>query len=624
MSLWKERDRLLLKVKWSPGVPDLCKSIAGANWSKMKGAWTYPFSLHTYERIREAFPDEPVNKELAAEMAALTKRNRHLQRLSQRSDARLSRLPLLSPRITAAMAERTYQRVGCRYGANAGNFLLADEPGLGKTVQYLGVLIESGQWRGENLVIAPKTSLESTWGDEIRKWTPDAEVVAMPEGAAARRDALALFDTLDEPKFLVVNPAMIRREYGHWCRHCDVWEEDKKEFPPEHHLENHRLKRAIKSQDWPEIIDRHWSSVVLDESHELLAAYLPSNITQQVAGLLDIKSDRRIALSGTPVQGRETRLWGTLDWLGVNTGGYWSWVDEFFEVASNGFGKRIDGLREDRKEAFYRSIDPYILRRTRAEARPDLPIGQRMDVLVRMTPKQRKQYEAFESMGEAQLESGLMTAMGALAEIVRLKQLAYGAWDMGDADRPVPTADSPKWEWLRAWLRERGVTGKKTTEFFPESGGYKYIVASQFTEILDAVEKLLNKEGIKTLKITGKVTGKRRTDAQRLFQSTDRVHRVLLLNTATGGVSLSLDAWCDEMVIMDETFIADDQVQLEGRNNNRSGRVAPRTWWYLRTEDTVEQSIAEGNYDQHKLQHDLLDGRRGVKVALHLIRGEPL
>jgi hypothetical protein len=76
------------------------------------------------------------------------------------------------------------------------------------------------------------------------------------------------------------------------------------------------------------------------------------------------------------------------------------------------------------------------------------------------------------------------------------------------------------------------------------------------------------------------------------------------------------------MVILDETFVADDQVQGEGRINNRSGRVSPRTWWYLRTANTIEQSIAEGNWMQHDLQHKLLDGRRGVQTALHLIRGE--
>ena len=130
------------------------------------------------------------------------------------------------------------------------------------------------------------------------------------------------------------------------------------------------------------------------------------------------------------------------------------------------------------------------------------------------------------------------------------------------------------------------------------------------------------KLSIPALKITGDVTGTARASAVAKFQSDDKVNRVMLIQTITGGVSIDLDAWCDEMVILDETFIADQQVQLEGRINNRSGRVSPRMWWYLRTEGTMDQKVAESNYAQHDIQHKLLDGRRGVKVALHLIRGE--
>jgi len=50
--------------------------------------------------------------------------------------------------------------------------------------------------------------------------------------------------------------------------------------------------------------------------------------------------------------------------------------------------------------------------------------------------------------------------------------------------------------------------------------------------------------------------------------------------------------------------------------------VSPRLWWYVRTAETIEQKIAEANYAQHVTEHNLLDGRRGVKVALHLLKGE--
>src|SRR5690606_30639962 len=92
-----------------------------------------------------------------------------------------------------------------------------------------------------------------------------------------------------------------------------------------------------------------------------------------------------------------------------------------------------------------------------------------------------------------------------------------------------------------------------------------------------------------------------------------------LINTTAGGVSIDLDAWCDEMFILDETWIRDQQVQLEGRIDNRSGRSAPRTYHYIRTEGTLEEYIAKENITQDEMQKQLLDRRRGAKVAEHII-----
>jgi SNF2 family DNA or RNA helicase len=184
-----------------------------------------------------------------------------------------------------------------------------------------------------------------------------------------------------------------------------------------------------------------------------------------------------------------------------------------------------------------------------------------------------------------------------------------------------PTTDSPKIEWLLQALAERGVTGDPKTEFLPEEGlGYKYVIASQWEMILEAVNQALGLAGIKTLKVSGSVTGKKRDATVARFQSDDKEYRVLLINTKAGGVSIDLDAWCDEMFVLDETWISDDQVQLEGRIDNRTGRVSPRTFYYLRTEGTVEEEIAEGNLSQDEMQKALLDSRRGVEVASRIIR----
>lgn len=631
ISLSSDNKRIELRSPWSPSLVDSCKSIPGANWSKNRVAWTYPLSMATLRSLREVFRyDLRVDDDLMAWAKSERKREKMLKAYASHHDAELLVVPAIAPRLAEAMSNRTYQRSAARFAAVAETgYLLADEPGLGKTATALAGIMEANLWRGDHLIVAPKTSLSATWLRQIKHWTDLDSVYVVPEGAAARRNTIDLFmEDRSETKILLVNPAMLRRLYGSFCRKCEIWEEDVKntphKIPKEHYIERgHSWHRTIKRQDWPEILDHEWSSVIVDESHELFTAYSPSNVTQSVQGLLDIKAKARFALTGTPLRGREKHIWGTLNWLGVNTGGYWNFITSYMETTKGFFGTEVYGLDPSRSVEFHRLVDRYVLRRTRAEVRPDLPIGQRVDVQVEMSPRHKKQYEEFRVMGESELEGGMLFGKGLLSELTRMKQLAYGVWKWdGEKQKLYPTDDSPKFEWLMQFLADRGVTGNSKTEWRPDGeSAYKYVIVSQFTELLSKIKETLDDKGIRSLLIAGDVSGKRRTDAQEIFQSEDDKFRVMLIQTSTGGVSIDLDAWCDEMVILDETFVADDQVQVEGRINNRSGRISPRMWWYVRTADTVEQRIAESNYSQHVTEHNLLDKRRGVEIALHLMKG---
>jgi SNF2 family DNA or RNA helicase len=631
------KDRVTLKSGWYPGVESDCKSISGASWAPSRQQWSYPLTMQTLRRMRDVFgsnlkPSAAVNTWARDE----ARREKRLKGLASVHDSALLRVPSVAPILATATSTRKYQRSAARFAATAGSFALTDEPGLGKTATMLAALIEAGLWHGDVLIVAPLSSLSSVWERQIKMWTGNPYVVAMPEGAAQRRKAMDSYwdlDPEDEPRILVVNPAMLRRKYGHYCKRCNVWKEDndnkrmKVTFPKSHHLEGHGVKRAVYSEDWPEILNNRWTAVVIDEAHTVLTSNTPSGIktNMQTQGAVDVgkNTDHRFALTGTPLKGQEKNIWGIIDWLSGSTlGGYWNFIDEYFEVANNGFGKEIRGVDPARRAELESMLDRWVLRRTRAEVRPELPLGQRNYVKLDMTKRQRAQYEEFEFMGETMLDSGSVSGQGVLSEMTRLRQMSYGVWRNDGSGHLTATEESPVLEYIVEFLRARGITGTKTGDWLPEPGvAYKYVIGSQFTEVLDAIERGLHKKKIRTIRIDGSVNLKARTALTARFQSDDKLDRVMLIQTQTGGVAIELDAWCDEMVICDETFIADEQVQLEGRINNRSGRVAPRMWHYVVMMDTIAQRISSENVDQHRLQHELLDGRRGVKKALHLLRG---
>ena len=98
---------------------------------------------------------------------------------------------------------------------------------------------------------------------------------------------------------------------------------------------------------------------------------------------------------------------------------------------------------------------------------------------------------------------------------------------------------------------------------------------------------------------------------------------MFFLNTFAGGVSLTLDA-ADDMVILDETWVPDDQEQLEDRIHriSRGETRSPATYWYVRTRGTIEEHIARTTLGKDTIQKRLMDGRRGVALARQLLIGE--
>ena len=615
----KEDQRITLSSQWFPGVSGLCKSVPGARWSATTKQWIYPLSLETCRTLRDVFTDMLVIGPELWDWAADERRAEIvLAELGSSSDAKLLLAPEVSPTLARAMAERTYQRVGARFVAEAGKrggVGVFDEPSLGKTITTYGGIMEAGMWEGAHLVAAPKTTLKSVWADQLYRWAGEtgAEAFPMPDGRAKRANVLQEFLASEaKTKFLIINPEMLAIKKGHYCKKCEAFQGS---YLAEHHQLGHRTSLQIQKCDWPELFDVHWRTVTIDEVQKYLIGIRgPQKMTQVGTGATSLNADMRIALSGTPFKGVVRNLWGILHWMRPDEyKGFWSWAETYLQINDNGFGKDIGGLREGKEEAFYRSLDKVAIRRTKREVRSDLPENVWQEHWVDMLPGQKKQYTSMVEEAEADFDGTIVSTTGVLAELTRLKQLSFGEWKIVDG-KLYPTEKSPKIDLLIEMLAERGVTGDPKTEF----GEMKYVIASQFTQVVDCIVDSLGKRGIKSLVITGAVTGAKRAQAQKEFQSEGGA-RIMVINTTAGGVGIDLDAYCDEMFILDETWVPDEQKQVEGRIDNRGERVSTRFYHYIRTRETVEEGIANLNIDKDKIQSYILDKRRGVEFARKLI-----
>ena len=520
----------------------------------------------------------------------------------------LARTPL---RIRDATLQRPYQRVGIRFLADARTALLADQPGLGKTLQTIGGIIESGV-PGPYLVVCPPTAIDSVWRHEIDHWTSGAHLPVPCVGARKEREKTLsnFFQKLPQDiSWLLINPEMLRSTKWWVCPTCTAhfkaWDGPKSAVVDCGH--NPDRVQIEWERAYHELFSREWGAIVMDESHRVLVRKT-GRPTAQRSGAISLKlrpGGLRIALSGTPMRGKPEFLYGTLNWLVPERyTAFGAWSRRYFEIINDGFSDKIGNVIPGRRQELTESLAGLMLRRTKEAVAPDLPPKLRMEVWLTLDGPQERAYREMVAEAPARVKDGVVTANGALAILTRLKQLAssYARWD---DDGLAPEIPSNKLDWIMEALDERGILDQPRTRT-PEDS--KIIIASQYTSMLEAFARAIEERtGIHPLMITGAVTGKLRTRAIEEFQLEDDGARVMLINTTAGGVAITLDR-ADEMIILDETWVPDDQEQLEDRIH-RVSRPRPVTYWYLRTKGTVEETIAAGNLSADAACKALLDGK---------------
>ncbi len=618
-------------------LPGLKTAVPGA-YQGVNGQWTVPLSVESCILLKEKYGARLTAGNELTRWVRTVQSNRHSMRaLAESKSARLYNLKRAAPRLYKAMRARAYQPVGVRFIADADAVLVADEPGLGKTLIAMGGLLE-GETEGPYLIVCPKTASDAVWRREIARWLPeDHKAVTVPELRYKREHRLNV--TRYGPKtWLIVHPEMLQVQQ--WvicaqpvkrkgkvvpCGKRTVYQGRKQRVlscGPEgrKHRKTPKCKKEY-SYSYPKLFRVEWGAVIADESHEMLIQRkgVP---TQRRRGmdLLNIRADgKRIALSGTPFDSKPHQLFGTLNWLDSNTyKAFYRW-SELYWTRGGYTGYEIGEFRKDREAMLWRSLDSIAIRRTKAEVAKDLPpkiyVGTPLDerdpdspvgIWLPMDGQQEKAYRQMEELSIAELESGTLSATSALAELTRLKQFACGYGEIRD-DKFHPSLPSNKHRWIVESLEEWG---------YPREPIDKIVIVSFFSGILRSFawgieEHFKTKPGKRICTgITGRTPAKLRPKIIADFNQPDTGPRVMMLNVRAGGTAITIDS-ASRMIFVSETRIPDQQIQAE----NRIHRVSnPRhcMYYYLRSADTVDVGTAMTNAELQRGSHRLLDGRRGV------------
>jgi SNF2 family DNA or RNA helicase len=633
--------------------------VHGAVWDSKRKCWKYPLLWQVCLELRSKLAD-PLEMDLELDEGmsvwayAEKERQAALPDVLGLEAVKLDHLPTGNPELFGAASSRPFQTVGIKFGAMNREVLLADDPGLGKTMQTIGMFQEA-RVTGPILVVAPKSAARITWPNEIRKWTEGEKGLLLGVNLPPRRRrALVRYANawcLANPGkrlWVVTNPYYLRTkveldDYGKYVRDAN----------------GAKISNAVL----PEIFTVPWAGIVVDESHTTLAGSTGNakKWSQQRLGLGALRTTRspiRVAISGTPFRGKPENLFGTLQWLRPKLyTSYWKWVARHFEVFEDPWGaKEMGGLKDE--DVFYKEAANVMIRRSKSQVAPDLPSkmygGTPLDkmnpdsvvgVWLPMEPEQSRQYYEMVKRASVELEGGNLEANGVLAEMTRLKQFSNSAmkklpprwkewsekkresifWklkqEFGDTktDRFIwslipkgeeiiehrPMMPSNKIDWIEEFLTDRDLVGKSS------KGTRKVIISSQFTGFINLLSERLNTIGVRNYVLTGETSDNRRVQIANDFQKNPKSPKVFLVNTRAGGVSLTLDQ-ADDVIICDETFIPDDQLQVEDRAHRLSRIDHNVTIWYLRSLGTIEEGIGATTTEREKICRALIDGARGV------------
>jgi superfamily II DNA or RNA helicase len=437
----------------------------------------------------------------------------------------------LPPDLAAEL--RPYQKEGARWlaclgGAGLGA-LLADDMGLGKTVQALAALA------GRTLVVAP-TSLLGNWQDEIARFRPGLRA-SVYHGAGRSLDASA--------PVTLTTYAILRRDRD--------------------------VHAAVP-----------WDCAVLDEAQAI------KNPESQVAqAAFALRAERRITLTGTPVENRLDELWSQMHFLNPGLLGGRSDFDERYAapIAAGDAGVA---------EHLRLRIRPFVLRRKKAEVAPELPPRTELVLHAVLSPEERAVYDAVAAATReevlAQLESG-GGVMAALEALLRLRQACCHPRLL-----PGQTLDaSAKLELLVDRLDTCAAEG------------HKALVFSQWTSLLDLAEPRLAAAGLGFARLDGATRDRAGVVAR--FQAPDGPP-VFLISLRAGGTGLNLTA-ADHVFLLDPWWNPAVEEQAADRAH-RIGQDKPVFVHRLVAADTVEERILALQAKKRALADAALAGAAGA------------
>ncbi len=437
------------------------------------------------------------------------------------------------------------------------SYLLADEPGLGKTAQ---ALLAADVANAYPLLVVVPNVVKVNWAREVEKWTPHRSATVV-HGDGDDVDAFA--------DIVVVNYEILDRHVA-----------------------------------W--LSSRGFRGMIVDEAH-----FIKNKESQRSKNVQTLSASIRrqvpnpllVALTGTPLINQIEDFRMIWQFLG--------WIDD---------KKPLPRLMEKLEETGLTPVDPGffaaarravvsmgIVRRKKADVAADIPARRIADIPVELDGEAGRSIREAERALVARLVERLRRLRAARpdadpADLIRL----VAAAELEESKQSSSSGDNVFTMVRRIGQAKAAPAADYTVNLARNVG--KVVFFAKHIDVMDAAEAHFAKAGLRTVSIRGDQTSKTRQTEIDAFQNDPEVS-IAVCSLTAAGVGVNLQA-ASNVVLAELSWTNAEQTQAIDRVH-RIGQELPVTAWRIIAAQTIDGRIAELIDSKAGLAARALDGEAG-------------
>ena len=335
---------------------------------------------------------------------------------------------------------------------------------------------------------------------------------------------------------------------------------------------------AVLTRDIEKLKEFEFDYIILDEAQKIKNPKAKVSISAKL-----LKSKHKLALSGTPIENHLGEIYSIFSFLMPGFLGSYKFFKDYFQ---NPIEKENDFSKQ---HLLHKKLKPFILRRTKENVVKELPPKTEIIKYTQFDSNQAKLYETIrvtmeEKVKEAISKRGINSShLTILDALLKLRQVCC------DPRLLNYKAPSAKLELFMEIVEELIEENRKI------------LVFSQFTSMLEIIEKELNKKDIEYVKLTGATKNREKV----INEFKNRDIPIFLISLKAGGVGLNLTE-ADTIIHYDPWWNPAVENQATDRAY-RIGQDKPVFVYKLIVENTIEQKIIELQNKKADIQKSIYD-----------------